>query len=43
MKRSSTEASAVFVVIMLVTFAVTAVVLAIQSRSSSEKMKNTGE
>ena len=43
MKRSSTEASAVFVVIMLVTFAVTAVVLTIQSRSANEKLKNTGE
>ena len=43
MKRSSTEASAVFVVIMMVTFAVTAIVLTIQSKSSAEKMKNTGE
>ena len=43
MKRSSTEASAVFVVIMLVTFAVTAIVLTIQSRSANEKLKNTGE
>ena len=43
MKRSSTEASAVFVVIMMLTCAITAVVLAVQSRSSSERMSSTGE
>ena len=41
MKRSSTEASAVFVVIMLITFLITAIVLTIQSRSSSEKLRET--
>lgn len=39
MKRSSTEASAVFVVIILITFAITAVVLAMQSRSTVEKIR----
>lgn len=43
MKRSSTEASAVFVVIMLITFLITAIVLTIQSRSSSEKLRETGK
>lgn len=43
MKRSSTEASAVFVVIMLITFLIAAIVLTIQSRSSSEKLKETGK
>ena len=42
MKRSSTEASAVFVVIMMLTFAITALVLAAQSRSASER-SSTGE
>lgn len=40
MKRSSTEASAVFVVIMLLTFAISAIVLHLQSRSALEKIKN---
>lgn len=40
MKRSSTEASAVFVVIILITFAITAVVLTLQSRSTLEKIRN---
>ena len=40
MKRSSTEASAVFVVIMLITFAITALVLTLQSRSTFEKIRN---
>ncbi len=43
MKRSSTEASAVFVVIMLITCAITAVVLSLQSRSGMEKIRNQGE
>lgn len=43
MKRSSTESSAVFVVIMLVTFAITAVVLTMQSRSTLEKIRNENE
>ena len=43
MKRSSTEASAVFVVIMLITFAITAVVLTLQSRSMLEKIRNGRE
>ena len=43
MKRSSTEASAVFVVIMMITFIITATVLAIQSRSTSEKIRETKE
>jgi putative spermidine/putrescine transport system permease protein len=43
MKRSSTEASAVFVVIMLITFAITAVVLTLQSRSALEKIRNGGK
>ena len=43
MKRSSTEASAVFVVIMLITFAVTAVVLTLQNRSGVEKIRSHGE
>ena len=37
---SSTEASAVFVVIILITFAITAVVLTLQSRSTLEKIRN---
>lgn len=40
MKRSSTEASAVFVVIMMITFIITAVVLMLQSRTSLEKTRN---
>ena len=43
MKRSSTEASAVFVIIMLITFAITAVVLTLQSRSTLEKIRNEGK
>lgn len=43
MKRSSTEASAVFVVIMLITFSITAFVLAIQGRSKINRSKNIGE
>jgi len=42
MKRSSTEASAVFVVIMLITCAITAIVLTLQSRSGAEKVKKQG-
>ena len=40
MKRSSTEASAVFVIIMLITFAITALVLTLQGRSTLEKIRN---
>ena len=43
MKRSSTEASAVFMVIILITFAITAVVLTMQSKSTLEKIRNEGE
>jgi len=43
MKRSSTEASAVFVVIMLITCAITAIVLSLQSRSGAEKVSKQGE
>lgn len=43
MKRSSTEASAVFMVIIMITFAITAVVLALQSRGMLEKMRNEGK
>jgi len=43
MKRSSTEASAVFMVIMLTIFAITAVVLTLQSKSALEKIRNEGE
>ena len=43
MKRSSTEASAVFVVIMMITFLITAFVLALQNRSGTEKIQNQGE
>ena len=43
MKRSSTEASAVFVVIMLITFAITAIVLTLQGRSTLEKIRNGGK
>lgn len=43
MKRSSMEASAVFVVIMLITCAITAIVLSLQSRSGAEKVSKQGE
>ena len=43
MKRSSTEASAVFVVIMLITCLITAIVLSLQSRSGAEKVSKQGE
>ena len=43
MKRSSTEASAVFMVIIMITFAITALVLALQSRGMLEKMRNEGK
>ena len=43
MKRSSREASAVFVVIMLITFAITALVLTLQNRSTLEKIRNGGQ
>ncbi len=43
MKRSSTESSAVFVVIMLITFTITAVVLVLQNRSALEKIRNGGK
>jgi hypothetical protein len=43
MKRSSTEASAVFVVIMLITFIITAIVLTLQNRSTLEKIRNGGK
>ena len=42
MKRSSAESSAVFVVIMLMTFIISAVVLYMQSRNKLEKIKSTG-
>ena len=43
MKRSSAEASAVFVVIMMITFAITALVLTLQNRSALEKIRNEGK
>ncbi len=43
MKRSSTESSAVFVVIMLITFTITAIVLVLQNRSALEKIRNGGK
>ena len=43
MKRSSTESSAVFVVIMLITFTITAIVLILQNRSTLEKIRNEGK
>ena len=43
MKRSSTEASAVFVVIMMITFAVTALVLSLQNRSGAGRARSQGE
>lgn len=42
MKHSSAEASAVFVVIMLMTFAITALVLFLQSRQKLEKIQKEG-
>ena len=42
MKQSSAEASAVFVVIMLMTFAITALVLFLQSRNKLEKIQKEG-
>lgn len=42
MKRSSTEASAVFVIIMVVTFLITALVLYLQSRDNRQKIENDG-
>jgi putative spermidine/putrescine transport system permease protein len=42
MKRSSTEASAVFVIIMLTTFLITALVLYLQSRDNRQKIENKG-
>jgi len=42
MKRSSTEASAVFVIIMVVTFLITALVLYLQSRDNRQKIENNG-
>ncbi len=42
MKRSSTEASAVFVIIMLVTFLITALVLYLQSRDKRLRMESKG-
>lgn len=42
MKRSSTEASAVFVIIMLTTFLITALVLYLQSRDKRQRMESKG-
>ncbi len=42
MKRSSTEASAVFVIIMITTFIITALVLYLQSRDKHQKIGNKG-
>lgn len=42
MKHSSTEASAVFVVIMLMTFAITALVLYLQSKNRLEQINKEG-
>jgi putative spermidine/putrescine transport system permease protein len=42
MKRSSTEASAVFVIIMLTTFLITALVLYVQSRDNRQKTESKG-
>ena len=42
MKRSSTEASAVFVIIMLATFLIAALVLYLQSRDNRLKLENEG-
>lgn len=42
MKRSTGESSAVIVIIMLLTFTITAIVLYLQSRSTLEKIHNEG-
>ena len=42
MKRSSTESAAVFVIIMLVTFIITALVLDLQSRDNQAKLEHKG-
>ena len=42
MKRSTGESSAVIVIIMLLTFTITAIVLALQSKSTLEKIKREG-
>jgi len=42
MKRSSTEASAVFVIIMVTTFLITALVLYLQSRDNWQKIESKG-
>lgn len=42
MKRSSTEASAVFVIIMLTTFLITALVLYLQSRDNRQRAESKG-
>ena len=42
MKRSTNESSAVIVIIMLLTFAITALVLYMQSNSTLEKIKREG-
>ena len=42
MKRSTGESSAVIVIIMLLTFAITALVLYMQSKSTLEKIKREG-
>jgi len=42
MKRSSTEASAVFVIIMLTTFLITALVLFLQSRDNRQRAESKG-
>jgi putative spermidine/putrescine transport system permease protein len=42
MKRSSTEASAVFVIIMLTTFLITALFLYVQSRDERQKIEEKG-
>lgn len=42
MKRSSTESAAVFVIIMLITFVITALVLYLQSRNKLEKIQKEG-
>jgi putative spermidine/putrescine transport system permease protein len=43
MKRSSTEASAVFVIIMVTTFLITALVLYIQSRDNRQRIESKGK
>jgi putative spermidine/putrescine transport system permease protein len=42
MKRSSTEASAVFVIIMATTFIIAALVLFLQGRDNRQKIENRG-